>query len=411
MALSIKLRQVWLWLHWALGLSIGLVLALVGLTGALLVFVEPLAKWENGDILFPENVPHFEITPQKVDAWLKTVADDPVFSQVEVERIEYPNAGHIPGTVPVLFAHDKDKTGAEIHVVAAIHPVTDEILGSFVVDESLWIKLVFFHVSLLVPFGGEMVSWATLFGFFSLLSGVILWWPKNNWKKAFTVSRSLKSRRDWLSWHNAMAICLLVPMIVLLYTGLAIMKPNWVEPVWKTVFPIREYAPAAAPQNSGMEGDRKEGEAPPVPKDTREISVSQAVAVALQANPGLVVRTILPANEFQKDVHFIGLMPPGADPRAQHTEVWVNTHTAAIMLERPGEQINLAEWVKSTLIPLHADLNLGIIGQVLVFGGGLSLPLLFVSGFVLWRWEQAGTRRSKEPDPTHATAQSRVSTP
>ncbi len=404
MASSIKLRQVWLWLHWALGLSVGLVLALVGLTGALLIFVEPLAKWENGDILFPENIPPFEITPQKVDIWLKTVADDPNFSHVEVEGIEYPNAGHIPGTVPILFAHDKNETGGEIHVVTAIHPVTDEILGRFVVEKSFWIKLVFFHVSLLLPFGGEMVSWATLLGFFSLLSGVILWWPRKNWKKAFTVSRSLKSRRDWLSWRNSVALSLLVPMIVLLYTGLAVVKPNWVDPVWKTVFPIREYTPVPASQNSGMESDRQEGEAPSGEKDPREISVSQAVAVALQANPGLVVRTIFPANDFQKDVHFIGLMPPGADPRAQHTEVWVNTHTAEIMMERPGEQLNFAEWVKSTLIPLHADLNLGIIGQGLVFGGGMSLPLLFVSGFVLWRWEKARTRRS-EPGPTHVTTQ------
>ena len=388
MVLQTKLRQFWLWLHWALGLSIGFVLALVGLTGALLVFVEPLAKWENGDILFPENIPPFEITPEKVDVWLHAAADDPNFSHLEVAGIEYPNAGHIPGTVPILFAHKENDTGEETHVVAAIHPVTDEILGSFVVEESFWIKLVFFHISLLLPFGGELVSWATLFGFFSLLSGVILWWPKKNWKKAFTVSRSLKNRRDWLTWHNAAGVYLLAPMIVLLYTGLAVVKPHWVDPVWNIVYPIREYTPMVAPQDPGNGGDRKEGGKPHGQNDPHEISVSQAVAVALQENPGLVVRTISPANEFQKDVHFIGLMPPDADPRSLHTEVWVNTHTAEIMMERPGETLNVAEWVKSRLIPLHADLNVGIIGQVLVVLSGLSLPFLFIFGFVLWRMKK-----------------------
>ena len=93
-------------------------------------------------------------------------------------------------------------------------------------------------------------------------------------------------------------------------------------------------------------------------------------------------------------------IPPGTDFDAlseyntltlhnKYTEVWVHAQTGEIMIERPGEQLNLAEWVKSTLIPLHADLNLGLFGRVIVFLGGISLPLLFLSGFVLWRWERA----------------------
>jgi len=50
------IRKYWLWTHLWIGISAGLILAFIGLTGALLVFVEPLAKWENGDILFPENI-------------------------------------------------------------------------------------------------------------------------------------------------------------------------------------------------------------------------------------------------------------------------------------------------------------------------------------------------------------------
>ncbi len=378
-----KIRQYWLWVHLVLGLSAGLVLALAGLTGALLVFVEPLAKWENGDILFPENIPAFEITPEKVDAWLKAVENHPTLDHVE--GIEYPNAGHIPGTVPILFSHAESDSGEDIHLVVSIHPETDKVIGSFVIEEAWWVKLIFFHFSLFVPFGIEIVSWATLLGFVSLLSGIVLWWPKKNWRSALSINFSLRGKRAWLRWHNLSGIYLIAPTIVLLYSGLAIVKPHWVDPIWKTVYSIREFTPPQV-----------EGEEPEADHDSSNlISLSEAVAIALRANPGLVVRTIYPENEFQKNVHFVGLMPPEADPRSQHTEMWIDTQTGQIIVERPGEDLNFAEWVKSNLIPLHSDVKLGVLGQVLVFASGMSLPFLFISGCVLW-WKRKFARSHKE---------------
>ena len=45
------MKKLWFWVHWLLGITAGVVLALMGVTGALLSFEEDLLRWMNPGVM------------------------------------------------------------------------------------------------------------------------------------------------------------------------------------------------------------------------------------------------------------------------------------------------------------------------------------------------------------------------
>ena len=45
------MKKLWFWVHWLLGVTAGVVLALMGVTGALLSFEEDLLRWLNPGVM------------------------------------------------------------------------------------------------------------------------------------------------------------------------------------------------------------------------------------------------------------------------------------------------------------------------------------------------------------------------
>ena len=52
------MKKLWFWVHWLLGITAGVVLALMGVTGALLSFEEDLLRWMNPGVM--TVTPHAE---------------------------------------------------------------------------------------------------------------------------------------------------------------------------------------------------------------------------------------------------------------------------------------------------------------------------------------------------------------
>lgn len=384
-------RKVWLQAHLWIGLTAGLLVALVGLSGSLLIFIEDIARWENGAILFPENAPeHIDIQPEQVDLWIARAIE--TYPEVEhIEAIEYPDAVHIPATVPTLTAHIDSADGTHKHFVIGVNPATNEFTGATNLEDGLWVLLIFFHFSLLVPFGWEGVSWATLLAFVSLLTGLILWWPRatlRHWKNALRLPSGLRGKTQQLRLHNAAGVYLLIPMIVVLFTGLYLMKAHWFDPAFKLASQDRSI-----PHEMEEEHDHDEEHEHAPPK----ISVGEALAIAKREHPGLILRQIMPAVEEGKK-HFVSLMPPDWDPRKGHTQLWINSDTGEFVGGWKGAEASALETLKTSSVAWHEDMGLGWFGEVLIFLSGLVLPILYVTGIVLWR-KRVGGKKKRARDP------------
>ena len=74
------------------------------------------------------------------------------------------------------------------------------------------------------PYGSYVVSYGVLVFFITLLTGLVLWWPKRWTRKAvrprFTIHRPLRPARLTLDLHNVVGFYFLLPLIAICLTGL-----------------------------------------------------------------------------------------------------------------------------------------------------------------------------------------------
>ena len=107
-------RKIWLNLHLWLGLTAGLLLAMIGLTGSLLVFSEPILKMELGHSHFAVDGP--PVSSPAVDQWIANVWR----SYGDIEGIDYingPGSGLSGETTVRIGAHTAGGKNIRVNVV------------------------------------------------------------------------------------------------------------------------------------------------------------------------------------------------------------------------------------------------------------------------------------------------------
>lgn len=290
-------RKFWVKVHLWIALSIGLVLALIGLSGSMLVLRAPILQWEVGSAAVRL---HTAPAPGAVYASEQQWRDAAQTAYPELKRVmgtSPPRGGFLVSDNAMVFGMGADKKGM---VIVMVDPYTAEPRAYFMFNELLLAKFVAFHRALLLPpkTGSLLLAIAGIVLLVSLLTGIWLWYPRNRqwhkWRAALTVHFKDKGLRFWMGLHNVAAVYLFVPMLVLTVTGIWLAKPGWFT--------------------ASMRGARPDA----------------------MSGPGQAVREIMSG--------------------------------------------------------LHAQLMLGFAGEVLVFLAGIALPVLYVSGLVMW-WRK---RKAKQ---------------
>lgn len=385
-----RARAVWVQVHLWTGLTLGLVVALVGLSGSLLVFAGPMIRAEQGAIVAPEPSPLAAGRPWTgIDRWIaNTRARHP-----ELAGIEYvlaPDAAPVPSAVPLLVGHvhAQGPEGEEVyegHQVVGIDPVRGEPLGTFLFEDTWTGLLMSFHAGLLAgTVGDQLVVWSSLLALtVSVGSGLYLWWPRSGgWRLALTLKKGARGRRRLLDLHNVGAVWLLAPLVLLLATGLLILRPQWFYPALQAASEIRE------PDFEALAAEKR--------PDCGRLGPEAALALALRDYPGWRLR-MMSIPEERNVPYYVGLMREGGDAKVMATELWIDRACPTVLFARRGDALTAAETLLSWNLRLHADLGLGLIGKALVFLAGLLLPALWVTGLLLWvgrrRAKRAGERR------------------
>lgn len=361
-------RSLWVTLHRWFGLCIGAVLAVIALSGCALVFNETLVRSEAGDILFAEIG---EGPWRPVSEWIaKAEAKYPAYAPIESVH----GAGALPlaSGVPVLFKH-AERDGQEVHVAIGINPVTAEPTGVVVAEDTWAGFFLLLHVELVSgEIGQSVVAVAGLIGLLLTVTGLYLWWPRpRRWRQALMLRRNAHGPALLLNYHNVPAIWLLAPYVVVLITGLYLVKPSWIDPIVSTFSEIRElrhFETASAPP--GACG--------------ASTSLDKAIEIGREGRADTdLIRTIWRPNGPQTP-YFIEFQSESANPRAGGSVVWVDNNCPKIITQREYLTLTTAETIKSWLWPLHTNLGLGVFGQFLVFATGVLMACLFVTGLWLW---------------------------
>lgn len=192
------------------------------------------------------------------------------------------------------------------------------------------------------------------------VSGLVLWWPKRGqWKYAFFVRRTAKGLRFHRELHAATGIWIFVIYMLVSYSGLVLSWPQWLGP---------ERARPAPQLTAGTNAP---------------IGPDRALMLAGQAMPGRTPDSVTIPERLTQPMT-VGFLTRDA----VRSDVLVDPWTDKVIDVRDNSG-NWLAWMR----PLHEGAGAGLIFQFLVFLSGLVPALFVVTGIIMW----AKKRRRRVP--------------
>lgn len=352
----ILVRRVHLWL----GLSLGLLFAVLGLTGSALVFytgidaaLHPVVEARPGDLSPSLASPVWDraLATGRVrwhhpgDKWTLEVTGEggPIFARY------YPASGHGHHTDRMMVWFSPDGT----RIVRA------QPWGGYLMS---WLYQL--HMALLAgDLGGQVVGWLAVVMLALLMSGVLAWWPRGSWRKALAFKRGAAPIRRLRDLHKLSGLWSMALLLVLVATGVLLALPAVTQA-------LLQPAAIPAPKSSANGNGR--------------VSIVQAFAAAHWALPdGRVVFVDMPsAHDAPVRVR---LQVPG-DPhrRFPGSYVFIDQFSGRVLalhdVRRAGTGTAVASWVRT----LHDGTVGGLATRILAVLLGFVPALLFAIGILHW---------------------------
>src|SRR5258708_2126839 len=250
MAVETGIKATLRWAHRWFGLTMGLVLVVLGISGTLLMFQSQYFAWSYGRLI-PD---HLSQQLGSIDRWV-VQARAAVPGMRGPTYIWTPRTDHnlsdaamlmFQGNTPGGFGH----MGA---VGVMVAPASGEVLGTVDFDRSPAYAPLFLHRDLWSGRVGRVVS--GLVGLGSLLMlpvGLYLWWPRTRlvqklsprpWRQTFAHAGRL---------HDVTGAWAFLILLMLIGSGVYLVQPGWVQPALSALFgPERRGAGVARPLRAG----------------------------------------------------------------------------------------------------------------------------------------------------------------
>jgi uncharacterized iron-regulated membrane protein len=161
---SMKLKKLVKKIHLWLGLLTGIIVFIIGITGAIYCFAPEIQNLQPYRIVKPEKKSF--LPPSQI----RKIAEARLPGKI-LQRIYY--AGRSK-SVMVLFLKKE-----EYNYSVFINPYNGEVIKIRNNDHDFLTVVLQIHRTLKIPYGHEIIRWSTVIFIFMLITGIILWWPKN----------------------------------------------------------------------------------------------------------------------------------------------------------------------------------------------------------------------------------------
>ncbi len=342
-----------------MGLSLGLIFALAGVTGAALVFYV-----EIDALLHPEIRVEGRADPVSYDRALATL------------RAEYPDhrgpwrfeITDRLGAIPARYYDPPERAGrAFAPMLVWLSPDGAQVLrrdwwGDTVMT---WIYDLHYRLRLERP-GGTAMGIAGIAMTLMLLSGLWAWWPRGRIAKALRAKADAGRVRRLHDLHKLAGLSTLPLLLPLAVTGAMLSLPV-----------LQPAVPVIRPLSSATSGV--------------DIGPAAALGIARARYPEARVAWILmpgaPDAPYQLRLKFPG------DPsrRFPHGHLWIDRYSGAPLTSwRPG-QGGAGGIVNAWLHPIHDGSFGGLVTRLLAFASGLAPLFLFLTGWLRYRARKRST--------------------
>jgi uncharacterized iron-regulated membrane protein len=371
-----RIRTIIFWIHLGTGLAAGLVVAVMGATGATMAFEPQLLEWVDRGT-------------RRIEAPAPGVPRQPLEELLESVKRAAPRTAAVAVTV-------HGDPGSAVRVSTGrrdgfhVNPYTGQPRAFEGAGWRAFCQIMIdWHRAL--GFSGDnraigrAVTGACNAAFlFLALSGLYLWWPRKWTARALRLSlwfrRGISGRARDFNWHNATGFWSLPVIIVLTASGMMI-SYGWVSNliVRITGDPIPAVrgpgAAAAVPVPEAPAGAR------PLPLDrlfaaaAREVPDHETITYRLPGGGGGSARS-LPAAAFT-------VKPADVWPLFATVQLSLDPFTGKVLRREGFGDFNQARRVRSWLRFLHTGEALGWPGQLAAGLASLGATLMVWTGFAL----------------------------
>lgn len=370
-------------IHLFLGLASGIIVFIISVTGCLYAFQEEIQN-ETEEFRF--------VTPQKTAMLPPSKLQEIATKTLPTRNLHAIMYGTPDQSVQAIFYHFEPYH----YFLVYLDPYTGKVLHVKDMSKDFFRWVLDGHYYLWLPptVGQPIVASATLVFFILLISGIILWWPKNKSaaKQRFSIKWNAQWRRKNYDLHNVLGFYASWVVVVLVITGL-VWGFQW--------FSKGVYA--------GIGGKKSLEFVEPlsrkVPTSSSEAAIDQAWQKVLKETP----------HAASIEVHV---------PESDSSSIAVNVNhqkgTYWTTDYRYFDQYTLKELHVSHLYgrlkdatasdklfrmnyDIHVGAIWGIAGKILAFSVSLISASLPITGFVIW-WGRRNKRKDVLPKQKNKTA-------
>lgn len=260
----------------------------------------------------------------------------------------------------------------ERFVTVLADPVSARVLGELP-DRSFVRVLQDLHFDLLAGRAGRVINGLGAMCLLVMcLTGVVIWWPRmTNWRRAFTVDTGRGWRRVNWELHGATGIWTVGLIAMWAITGISFAFPPQFRSAVNSLSPITMHRPPVSEPAGATEATRR-------PWATLIEQAQQRVPTQFAA------RVVVPSDARGAFLVLFSAARPTPAGTADLTPVYLDQYTGEVLTEAPASTRTAGDLIMAWIAPLHVGNFGGTAVKVAWLVLGLSPPLLFTTGLVMW---------------------------
>ena len=399
-------KTFWFKIHWFFGFVFGILLLLIGVSGALLSYEKEILQTINKDTYFV-NIPQDKQILSTKEILEKYQTENP---DSKINSISFSSDKSSSVVLNIASKDPNNRRGESIY----LNPYTAEVLPQI---EGKDFFMFFFKLHRWLTFEGDTqwigknaVALATIACIILTIGGVIVYWSrvKNNFLKSFTFSFKSKNRAFLSTMHSAIGMWVVPFFLLMCFTGLY-WSYDWYRSAMFTFMQVEqpkraEQVAQAEEDNKGKEQNRTQNnDKSNVNRQNKieSISYENAQKVADIFNQTIskdYKNANLRLTPSKDGIYTISYLYADATHFRESNSMEIDPNKSIVVKEAKFEDKKLNEQLMSSMLPLHSGEYFGWFGQLAYFVSSALMALFVITGYMLYfdRWKKKRAKALKE---------------
>lgn len=381
-------------LHLWFGLSIGLIIFIVSITGALYVFKDEVENFTRKEVIYhsEQNIEQKQVLPIRV---LEKAVDAQVKEKYKIHWVNVP----IDKKMSYQFFWYEHNTEAwnyfdefPIYKVAYVNPYDGKVLRVYDEKNGFFniVKMIHWSFLLKQDWGKYVVGIPVIIFVIMLISGIILWWPKNKAARKQRFSFKWKNIKSWkrknYDLHNVLGFYASIFALIFSITGLFYaflvvqMMMYFVFSGGSTVYPDFSHITTKAPIEARTES-----------------TLDKVISTVQAKYPNSYGFSIDLGHPHMDDHEH-----PNFSVFVKHLSYSYHKNSSLIFDENSGELLhtynhedkNFGEKTVAANYDIHVGSILGLPTKIIAFIVSLICASLPVTGFLVWWGRRKKTKKA-----------------